>query len=283
MTKLIGLFGYPLEHSISPSFQQAAIDYHRLPFRYETWPVHPDSLAEELDRLRGERYVGANVTIPHKEAVVAMLDDTDEDARNLGAVNTITKDDGKLVGHNTDAYGFLESLKVEARFEPRDKVVLLLGAGGAARAAAFALAAQGVRALTIANRTPGRALRLADALCASIPTVKAISDDKHELERACDSVNLIVNATSVGMRSGGTEGEALLNARQIPSNALVFDMVYTPNPTPLMREADKAGARSVGGLWMLVHQGAAAFEKWTGRTAPVELMHSVAEGALAAQ
>ncbi len=283
MTKLIGLFGYPLEHSVSPLFQQAAIDHYRLPLRYEAWPVHPDMLSQELDRLRGDRYVGANVTIPHKEAVVPGLDDVDEDVRTLGAVNTITKEGDRLVGHNTDAHGFMESLKVEARFEPRDKSVLLLGAGGAARAAAFALAREGVRSLTIANRTRERAVRLAEALRGSVPAIEAISTGGRELARACESASLIVNATSIGMRTGGAEGETPLSAKQIPAGSLVLDMVYTPNPTPLMREARKAGARDIGGLWMLVYQGAAAFEKWTGRTAPVALMHSVAEKALGPQ
>ena len=140
MAKHLGIIGYPLAHSISPAFQQAALDHYGLPARYASWPTPPEGLSDRVNELRGEEYLGANVTIPHKERVRQMLDGVDSWARVVGAVNTIVMKGGELIGHNTDAYGFVRSLKEKAGFEPEDRSVLLLGAGGAARAAAFGLA-----------------------------------------------------------------------------------------------------------------------------------------------
>ena len=138
MVQQVGLLGYPLGHSISPAFHQAAFDYYSLPVRYLLWPTPPKGLEAEVGKLRRQRYLGANVTVPYKERICAYLDEIDGLARSIGAVNTIVKKGRKLLGYNTDAYGFTKSLKERGAFEPRGKRVLLLGAGGAARAAAFA-------------------------------------------------------------------------------------------------------------------------------------------------
>ena len=153
MTKQLGVIGYPLSHTLSPVFQQAALDYHAIPVTYSAWPTPPECLSQTVERLRGADYMGFNITIPHKERLVELVDDVDEMARNIGAVNTVVNRGGKLNGYNTDAYGFVKSLKEKAGFEPQGKNVLLLGAGGAAKAAAYALAGEGVGHLTIANRT----------------------------------------------------------------------------------------------------------------------------------
>ena len=280
MTKL-GILGYPLAHSISPAFQQAALDHYGLDLTYDAWPVPPERLRDEVRKLRGEEYLGANVTIPHKETVLSMMDALDPSARLAGAVNTIVKDGDALLGHNTDIQGFLASLREKAAFEPEGKAALVLGAGGAARAAAFGLAREGVASLTIANRTPRRARVLADGLRDLVAHVEAVPMDQDGLGRVNPDVDLIVNATSLGMSHGDGARATPLRAEQISANSLVYDMVYTPAETPLMVEARKAGARSMGGLWMLVFQGAASFELWTGRTAPVDVMYHAAEGALA--
>ena len=282
MSQQIGLIGFPLGHSISPAFQQAALDHYSLPVRYRAWPMPPEKLSDGVNKLRRDDYLGANVTIPHKERVRALLDHSDPWAMVVGAVNTIVKEEQGLVGHNTDAYGFLRGLREAAGFEPRGCTVLLLGAGGAARAASFGLAKEGIASLTIANRTLERARSLADDLRDSITGVAGVPMDMDALAEAAAKADLIVNATSVGMSRGDARTQTPLGADLIPPSALVYDMVYTPIETPLLLEARKAGARGLGGLPMLVYQGAASFELWTGREAPIEVMFRAAERALAA-
>jgi shikimate dehydrogenase len=236
-----------------------------------------------VEKLRRPEYLGANVTIPHKERVGQMLDGTDSWAGRVGAVNTIVKEGRRLVGHNTDAYGFVRSLKDKAGFEIEDSHALLLGAGGAARAAAFGLAEEGIASLTIANRTLERARSLADSVRSLVPSVTAIPLEAAFLAEALPGADLIVNCTPMGMSSGATRELTPLHADAIPSTALVYDMVYAPPETPLLLEARKAGARCLGGLWMLVYQGAAAFELWIGRDAPVGVMFEAAKRAMAAR
>ena len=279
-TQLVGIFGYPLAHSISPAFQQAAFDYYSLPVRYYAWPTHPDSLAAEVAKLRTEEYLGANVTVPHKERVRPYLDRLDASAQAVGAVNTIVRDENSLVGHNTDVYGFIRSLKETTEFEPRGQRVLLLGAGGAARAAAFALAGEKIAELTIANRTHDRARRLADEVRDSVGKVGAIPWDADALEAAGNATDLIVNSTSIGTKHGDAETQSPLEAHQIAPGCLVYDMVYNPPDTRLLTEAGRAGAKTLGGLPMLIYQGAAAFERWTGKEAPIEVMFRAGEKAL---
>ena len=279
----VGIFGYPLGHSISPAFQQAAFDHIGLDARYETWQTPPGELAKAVSRLRRDGYLGANVTVPHKVAVRDHLDELDPWAEAIGAVNTIVSKGGRLVGFNTDAYGLVESLRCEAQFDARGKKVVLIGAGGAARAAAFGLAREAVSSLVIANRTPARAEALAAELRDSVAEVAAMGLASSFFEERIASADLIVNATSVGMQGGPAEGRSPVANGLIQPTCVVHDMVYNPEATPLLKMAKDAGARIVGGLPMLVHQGAAAFEHWTGKDAPIDVMFSAARRALAAQ
>ena len=279
-TQQIGLFGYPLGHSISPAFQQAALDHYSLPVAYLAWPTPPQELAVGVERLRGDRYIGANVTIPHKETMVELVDHVDPWANKVGAVNTVVKRDGAIYGHNTDSYGFITSLTERAGFEPEGKSVLMLGAGGAARAAAYGLARDGAASLTIANRTVERAESLARNVSAEGLQCKAVPLAPGALAETSKEADLIVNATSVGMTTGEAQAASPLSSDLISPTAFVYDMVYTPTVTPLMREAETAGARTMGGLAMLVYQGAASFELWTSREAPVEVMFEAARRAL---
>ena len=279
----VGIFGYPLGHSISPAFQQAAFDHLGLDARYEAWETPPAELAKAVSCLRQDGYLGANVTVPHKLAVLDHLDELDPWAEAIGAVNTIVNQDGRLVGFNTDAYGFVESLRREARFEARGKKIVLIGAGGAARAAAFGLAREGVSSLIIANRTPARAEALAAGLRDSVAEVAAMDLASSSLGERIASADLIVNATSVGMQGGPAEGRSPVAEGLIQPNCVVHDMVYNPEATPLLKMAKGAGAQIVGGLPMLVLQGAAAFERWTGKDAPIDVMFSAARRALSAQ
>ena len=278
MKQQIALFGYPLSHSISPAFQQAALDSLSIEASYTARPTTPEGLASEVDKLRADDHLGANVTIPHKELIRQYLDGLDPWAETVGAVNTIVKKDGRLVGHNTDGYGFLRSLEERGGFSPQGKSVLLLGAGGAARAAVFALAESGAGAVLIANRTVERGDALAGEVRGRSLDARSIPLD--EAREAAGRVDLLVNATSMGMEPGPNAGLSPLESRDINPQAVVYDMVYTPQRTPLMKAARQAGAEVIGGLWMLVYQGAAAFEMWTSREAPVDLMYEAGLRAL---
>ena len=280
MTLRAGIFGYPIGHSISPAMHRAAFGRMGLDASYDAWEVAPEDLAREVDRLRGEGYMGANVTVPHKQAVMAHLDEIEELARNIGAVNTIINDGGRLVGTNTDALGFTTSLRREGGVEPGGMAALLVGAGGAARAAAYALAAEGVESLTIANRTVERAEALAGEIRRTGTDARAIGMDGGGLAAACGSAGLIVNSTSVGMLHGPAEGRSPIPVGGIKAGCVVYDMVYNPPETPLLEAAGKAGAVRAGGLPMLVYQGAESSRRWTGRHPPVEAMFGAAKEAL---
>ena len=281
MAGRLGIFGYPIGHSLSPVFQQAALDHHEIDARYEAWETHPGDLGAAVDRLRGGEYLGANVTVPHKVEVMAHLDEVDELARLIGAVNTIVKRGDRLTGHNTDAGGFIEALRQAGGFEPGGKRALLLGAGGAARAAAFALVRQGASQLIIANRTLHRADALARELGGVARGVTAIAlADAAALGVATAVADLVVNSTTVGMMHTAEQDESPLPDGVLSRGCVVYDMVYNPALTPLLAQAELAGATPVGGLSMLIHQGAAAFELWTGRRAPVPVMLAAAHRAM---
>jgi shikimate dehydrogenase len=280
MTKSVGLIGYKLSHSISPQFQQAAFDYLGLDIRYEVWETAKDELPRVMEGIRNASKLGANVTIPHKEAVLQLLDDVDNDARRIGAVNTIVNRGGKLIGYNTDASGFMRALRDEGAFSPGSKRVVLLGAGGAARAVGFALIDAGVKSLVILDRTQSRGEALAWDLKVSDTEVVALSWKDGRTLMALAECDLLVNCTSVGMKDSSGEGKSPLGIGLIPKRALVYDVVYNPLETPLLAAAKKVGARTLGGLPMLVYQGAASFELWTGKSAPIDIMMRVAKRAL---
>ncbi|MBI2863567.1 MAG: shikimate dehydrogenase [Chloroflexi bacterium] len=284
MTAIVGIIGFPLKHSISPVFQQAAFDHLRLDIRYVAWETEPRDVGNVVERLRQPDYLGMNVTVPFKEVVIPLLDEVVGLARRIGAVNTVVKRGSRLTGYNTDAAGFTRALRDQAGFDPKQAVALVLGAGGAARAVAFALADAGARTIYIANRTPTRAETLVSDLCsAGVDPVSILPlpwTSSRSLRAVLRESDLIVNTTSIGMKHGPAEAQSPLEAGDIPSRALVYDIVYNPSKTPLLVEARKAGARTIGGLPMLVYQGAAAFELWTGREAPVDGMLAAAKAAL---
>lgn len=283
MTYRIGIIGYPLAHSISPAMQQATVEHCELDATYEVWETPAESLAGLLDWLQATSQMwGANVTVPHKEAVFQQVDWADQTAADVGAVNTIVVRDGRLAGYNTDVAGFVRALEQDAGFDAKGKRVLLLGAGGAARAVLVAMARSGAAHVTIANRTLPRATALVElARSWGLSTHSILLDDQAlRQERAVSSWDLIVNATSMGMRHSPSEGELPMAAALIPSGVLVYDLVYNPPATPLLEAAKAAGARTLPGLSMLVYQGAEAFTLWTGRQAPVQVMMEAAQKAL---
>ena len=276
MTATVGIIGYPLRHSVSPAFQQAAFDHLGIDATYLAWETPPDALAERMESLRGPGLLGANVTVPHKQAVVPFLDEVSQAAQDTGAVNTIVNQKGRLTGHNTDVSGFLRALQADAGFQAQGKRVLVLGAGGSARAVVYGLLKEGAGQVTIANRTVERAHRLIEAV-GSPGNVDAVLLEPAALSNGCD---LIVNCTTLGMRHAPGETETPLPGDAIPASSLVYDLVYNPEETPLLQAAARAGARTLGGLPMLIYQGAEAFRLWTGRDAPVEVMFQAARRAL---
>ena len=283
MPAKLGIIGFPIGHSISPVFQQAALDHLGLDATYQAWEVKPHDLAEFLQGLRGPDVLGINVTVPHKEAVIPHLDEVDEWATAAGAVNTIVHRDGTLTGHNTDGSGFLRALRDTDGFKPQGRRVLILGAGGAARGVVLALIREDVGQLTIANRTEARAQRLSQMAIDNGLNAEAISLEPESLASAAASAELIVNCTTIGMAHGPDEHRSLLSLEQIPPTAVVNDLVYNPLETPLLKEASRAGASTLAGIHMLVYQGAASLEMWTGREAPVAVMLEAATRAMSAR
>lgn len=276
--KVVGLIGYPLKHSISPRFQQAGFDFLCLPVTYEAWETPVERVPDVIARIREPDCLGVNVTVPHKQRVMSLLDAVDERAARIGAVNTIVNRDGRLTGHNTDADGMVRALE-DVGFILRGARVAIIGAGGVARAAAFAFAWAGVAELTVlARRAEEAAALAADATAVGPGAVQSKRLDPRDSSlRACD---LIVNCTSVGMIHASGEGQSPIDGDTIGEGSLVYDLVYNPPVTPLLALARKRGARVLGGLPMLVYQGAAAFELWTGQSPPLGLMMARAEEAL---
>ncbi len=276
MTQRLGIIGYPIGHSISPIFQQAALDHLGIDATYEKWEVTPEGVGDFVNGLRVPDSLGINITVPHKQAVIPFLDEVDEWATAAGAVNTIVNHDGHLSGHNTDGPGFLRALLVETGYDPKGTRALVLGAGGAARGILLALARGGVDSMVIANRTLERAETLAKLAKDNGVKSEAISLSGDALTDAASDADLIVNCTTVGMSHGPDEHSSPVAAAQIPATAIVNDVVYTPLITPILKEAAAAGATALGGLHMLVYQGVLSFQMWTGVDAPVDVMLAAA-------
>jgi len=278
-TKTLAIFGDPVGHSISPPMQGAALRALGIDMVYLAFRVAPKDLGDAVEAIRALGIRGVNVTIPHKERVMEFLDDLDETARVLGAVNTILNNKGVLKGYNTDAGGFISSLGAETGFTPEGRTVLVIGAGGAARAVVYGLAAGGARSIVIANRTIARAEVLAKELGTVCPEaeITAAAITCGEMEGYLKKTDLLVNATSLGMNEEGRLG---LPLRLLNKKAVVSDIVYTPMETGLIAEARGLGLATHHGLGMLVGQGAKSFEIWTGRKAPVEVMKKAALKAL---
>jgi len=267
------LIGDPVEGSLSPAMMNAAFRALGLNDIYVAVRVPEKLLADAMAGIRKMDIAGMNVTIPHKITVMKFLDELDETAISAGAVNTIKNRQGEMVGFNTDGEGALRNL--EKKIGKVDgKKALLLGAGGAARAIAFSLAKAGAE-LTIANRTLSRARELALAIEHTLGTkVSFVPLEQAKLRAAIKDSDILINATSVGMRP--EKDKTLVTAEMMHENLVVHDIVYKPLQTRLLREAKKAGARTIDGLGMLVQQGALAFEIWTGKRAPVKVMEAAA-------
>ncbi len=271
-TRLVGVIGWPIEHSLSPPMHNAAFANLGLDWVYVPLPVRPSGVRHAIQGLVALNFVGANVTVPHKQAVIRYLDELSDAAKITGAVNTIHLSGDKLRGYNTDAVGFLNSL-LEAGCTPEGRRVAVLGAGGAARAVVYALCRAKADAVTVFNRTAERAAFLIDDLAEVFPKVRLqfAPLTGEALRELNGNVDLVVNTTSVGMSPNAIECPWPEDV-PIPSKATFYDLVYNPLETTFLARARAAGAIAVDGLGMLVHQGAYAFERWTGQPPPLDVM-----------
>jgi shikimate dehydrogenase len=280
--RYVGVISGEGRKSLSPVFQQAAIDALGLDLVYEAWPTAADGLSTRVTTLRAPSAVGANVTIPHKEAIIPLLDEVDVLTAKVGAVNTIVNRDGTLAGHNTDVEGFLRALRDEGGMDPAGKRALVAGAGGAARAVVVALLDAGAASVTVINRTYTRASSLVESLSehAGDAELSALPDIYPSWVSASNRCDLLVNCTPAGSLSAEGDDDSGIPFDILRAVMLVYDLVYIPSETPLLAAARGRGARVLGGLPMLIYQGAASFRLWTGQDAPVDVMFSAVREAL---
>ncbi|MBI5642592.1 MAG: shikimate dehydrogenase [Deltaproteobacteria bacterium] len=280
-TKIAGIFGDPVDHTVSPAMHNAAfealgLDMVYVPFHVRSKPVY--ELKRAVESIRALNLKGVNVTIPHKERVLKYLDEIDEHAREVGAVNSIVNRNGKLTGYNTDGPGYLLSLKKETGFTPKGKNIIVLGAGGAARSILYSILDKNPRSVVIANRTSRRAEDLSTEFMEKFPVeIHAVKLEKRSIGPYMEKAGLLVNTTSIGMKGNGSFD---LPFESLPGDAVVSDIVYVPLDTALLKAAKARRLKTHHGLSMLVGQGAITFELWTGKKAPVDIMRGSAMRAL---
>jgi shikimate dehydrogenase len=280
MTKRLVLIGHPVAHSLSAAMQQAALDAAGIDASYELLDVPLPELAEIVERLRGDAYLGANVTIPYKERVVPMVDRLTEDAQATGAVNTITREGRRLVGHNTDVPAFKIALDEMVGRQKMPRTAVVLGAGGGARAVVHGLITASFLRIIVFNRHLHRAEGLVRFFGKSAAHMELKAMPWHEsiIEVELSKAKVLINASSVGLGSDISP----IPGELIPPELMVMDLVYRPRVTRLLADAAAAGAAAtMNGELMLLHQGAAAFELWTGQAAPVDLMRAQLDAGLA--
>jgi shikimate dehydrogenase len=277
----LSVFGDPVEHSVSPQMQNAALEKCGIDARYARLHIRPDELGDALRLLPKAGFIGTNLTIPHKQAALALVDEVDDHARKLGAVNTVVVEGEKLTGYNTDGPGIVRAVRAEFGVDLRDMRVLILGAGGGAgRAIAVQCAIEGCERLALVNRTFDKAQALAAELLpyfsgprvsAPVARLEAVPWEIPALRFQLQNIDLVINASSLGMKRSDPE---LLPSSILLPHLLVYDTIYTASRTKLLKAAAEAGARGVNGLSMLLHQGALSFEIWFNREAPVAEMRA---------
>lgn len=271
-TKTVGIFGYPIEHTFSPLMHNAAFSALGLDYCYIPFEVQPEDLKSAVESIRALNIRGVNITVPHKEAVIKYLDELSKEAKLIGAVNTIENKGGKLIGHNTDGRGFIKSLWDDAKTRVKGKSVLLLGAGGAGKGVAVSCALEGASEIAIANRTVKRADELVGYLKRNFKRTKfsAIPLDGHEIAKGIAGADILINATSIGLK---WKGLLPISQKDLHRDLVIYDLIYNPQITPLLKIAGRAGVKkAVNGLGMLIYQGALAFQIWTGKNPPVDVM-----------
>jgi shikimate dehydrogenase len=272
-TKALAVIGHPVEHSFSPLMHNAAIRALGLNLCYLAFHVLPNDVGRAVEGMKALNLLGLNVTVPHKEAVLPYLDEISEEAERVGAVNTLHYRNGVLKGYNTDVYGILTSLRETAGLETLPSTVAVLGASGAARGVVYGLCTRPeVERILIFNRTPVRAIALAEEMGRwTAASVEAYPLEEDILRRQLRDARLLINTTSVGMHPN-VEESPVGDGACLHRDLTVYDIVFNPLETRLVRQARTAGAEGVGGIEMLVYQGARSFEIWTGIAPPVDVM-----------
>ncbi|MBI5587211.1 MAG: shikimate dehydrogenase [Deltaproteobacteria bacterium] len=278
-TKLVAIFGDPVEHTLSPAIHNAAFKSLGLDLAYVPFHVRPSDLKTAVASIKALGMAGVNVTIPHKEKVMRFLDDIDHLAKEVGAVNTVVNKKGRLVGYNTDGVGYLLSLREDTGFVAGGKKVMILGAGGASRAIFYAVLEAKPKSVVISNRTLKRANDLAGEFRRIFrkAEIRTVPFEKNLLSEEAAETDLLINTTSLGMMN---QGRLDFPVESLPKGSVVSDIVYRPLATELLKKARRRGLKTHDGLSMLVRQGAIGFELWTGKKAPLELMRKAALKAL---
>jgi shikimate dehydrogenase len=279
----LGVFGDPVAHSLSPQMQNAALKACKIAMQYARFQISPDELQSALDLIRELNFVGMNLTTPHKIAAFKLMDEIDDNARRIGAINTIKVDNAKLGGYNTDGKGFARAVRQEFAVDLRDLRVMILGGGGAARALGLQCARENCERLVITNRTFATAQKLAEELrkyftgprvLGPVPRLQAIPWEEADMRFQIAHLDLIVNTTPLGLNR---RDPSPIPARLLAPHLMVYDTVYREGRTPFVSAAIEAGARAANGLAMLLYQGALAFETWFEREAPMQAMQAMRE------
>ncbi len=268
MIRVIAIFGDPIEHTLSPYMHNAAFKALSLEFVYVPFKVEKEKIGEALSAMKLFSFAGANITIPHKESVIEYLDEVDEMAKRIGAVNTLVNKDGRLFGYNTDIYGFSHSLK-EVGFS--GKKAYIIGAGGAARSVFLGLCSMSISEIYIFNRDIRRAKRLVEELSPAFPEIKVFIESFSNIRNSNFDTDIVINATSLGLN-----GENLpIPWNRVEGDPIFYDLIYNPIETPFIKEAKRRGYKAISGLDMLVLQGIESFRLWTGKKPPKDLMKKV--------
>ncbi len=275
-TTLFGIFGHPVSQSRSPDMHNAAFASLGMNCRYDPYDIAPDEIAEAVEAVRSLPLRGVNVTVPHKRAIMPEMDFLSPEAELAGAVNTVKNDDGHLSGYNTDIEGALKALEVAMGFTPQGKSALITGAGGSARALVSGLCMRKAKGIFIANRTPGKAQKLVWEFSEKFPKIEIESCGLGggKIEEFTGGVDIIINCSSAGM---GENPPLDLPLEKFGGKFGVYDLVYKPALTPLVRKARELGINADSGIGMLLYQGVKSFEIWTDREAPIEVMKKALE------
>lgn len=279
MTKLIGLIGRNIAYTLSPPMHNTMFRTMGLDYVYVPLPVEPEHLKDAIAGIKALNFVGVNVTIPYKEEVIPLLDWISDDARDIGAVNTVkVEDDSTLSGYNTDVYGFLQSVKEELNFVPQDKRILVIGAGGAGRAIATGCVKEGAKRVVLVDIISEKLENLKKDLLSLSPTTEIVGylpNETEKIETELSNIDLVANATPIGMNP---QDKPPIPLNSLNKQAVVFDAIYAVKETATMRSARLAGcSAAINGIGMLVHQGAKGFELWTGKKPDTKLMRKVVE------
>jgi shikimate dehydrogenase len=272
--QLFGIFGHPLAHTLSPAMQEAGFAAAGIKAYYLVFDFDLSQFKQSMKGLHQFPLQGFNLTVPYKQTIAPFLDELSAEAKAVGAVNTVFRKGKKWIGTNTDVFGFQVSLKKDGKFQPRGKKALVIGAGGAARAVVYGLCEEEIKILTISNRHKDRAQKMILEFRKKFPRVQfeIIPFENAHLKHALQRSDLVVNATSVGLKPNEKLFSASLIPKRSQKNILFVDLIYRPAETPFLKAAKEKGQKTLNGIGMLLYQGARAFEIWTSKKAPVDVM-----------